>query len=457
MKYLIKTLLFTTLIAFVLLGCEKVAPLMVYKSGTSATLSTSSTNIAPVVADSLKNVVTFSWTNPKYATDSNTVKYILQIDSSGRNFSKAVSITLSKNLSYTMVAKDLNAILLSFGFNYNTSYKIDVRIISSYANNNDLLTSNVLTINATPYVVPPKVVPPSSRALFLVGDATGGGWSNPVPLPTQQFTRVDSVTYRGTFYLIGGKQYLALPVNGDWTNKYSVADGTKVGLSAGGDFGYNLSSNFPGPAVTGFYTITMDFQRGKFTVALVKAFGQLFVPGGYQGWDPGTAPSLGSPKADGDFSGFINFTAATAFKLTSQRDWSGTNYGNGGAGLISSTGGDLNIATPGVYLIRANTVNNTFSAVRTTWGVVGAFTNWGSSPDIALTYSNGKYTGTFTLASASPVKFRANSDWGINLGDNGSDGVLEFGGDDVQLTAGTYNVTLNVSNAGYYTYSFIKQ
>jgi len=457
MKYLIKTLLFTTLMVFVLSGCEKVAPLAVYKSGTSATLSSSSTNIAPVVADSLKNVVTFSWTNPNYATDSNTVKYILQIDSTGRNFSKAASITLSKATSYTMVARDLNAILLGLGFNYNTSYKIDVRVISSYANNNDLLSSNVLTINATPYVVPPKVVPPSSRALFLVGDASAGGWNNPVPVPTQQFTRVDSVTYRGTFYLIGGKQYLALPVNGDWSNKYSVADGTKVGLSAGGDFGYNLSSNFPGPDVTGLYTITMDFQRGKFTVALVRAFGQLYVPGSYQSWDPATAPSLGSPKADGDFSGFINFTSAATFKLTSQRNWSGTNYGNGGAGLISATGGDLSIPSAGVYLIRANTVNNTFSAVRTTWGVVGAFTNWGGLPDIALTYSNGKYTGTFTLASASDVKFRANSDWGINLGDTGSDGVLEFGGDNVALTAGTYNVTLNVSNAGYYTYSFIKQ
>ncbi len=459
MKYLIKNILFATLLAVVLFGCEKVGPLAVYKSGSSATLTSSSATVAPVVADSLKNVITFNWTNPNYATDSNTVKYVLQIDSTGRNFSNAVSITLTKSQTYTMVAKDLNAILLGFGFNYNTAYKIDVRVVSSYANNNDMIASNVLTINATPYVIPPKVVPPSSKALFLVGDATAGGWNNPVPVPTQQFTKVDSVTYRGTFYLIGGKQYLALPVNGDWSHKYSVADGTKNGLSAGGDFGYDFASNFPGPSTTGFYTITMDFQRGKFSVVLVKAFGLLYTPGGYQGWDPASAPTLGSPKADGDYSGFVNFNAASEFKLTSQADWSGTNYGTGGAGVLSTSGGNMSVASAGVYYIQANTKNNTWSATKTTWGVVGAFTGWGGSPDVALTYNSGsgKYTGSFVLASGSDLKFRANSDWGMNLGDTGADGVLDFGGDNITLVAGTYNVTLDLSHSGYYTYSFIKQ
>lgn len=457
MKYLIKNILFTTLIAIVLLGCEKVGPLMVYQSGINANLTSSSTTVAPVVADSLKNVITFNWTNPEYATDSNTVKYVLQIDSTGRNFSKAVSIVLTKSRTYTMVAKDLNAILLGFGFNYNTQYKIDVRVVSSYANNNNQLLSNVLTIAATPYVVPPKVTPPNSKALYLVGSATAGGWNNPVPVPTQQFTKIDSVTYSGTFYLIGGKQYLALPVNGDWSHKYAVADGTKNGLSAGGDFGYDLASNFPGPDKTGYYKITFDFQRGKFTVELVKAFGLLYVPGGYQGWDPSSAPTLASPKADGNYTGFINFSSASEFKLTSKADWSGTNYGDGGAGALSTSGGNLSVASSGIYYVQANTTNNTWSAVATTWGVVGGFTNWGGSPDIALTNNGGIYTGTFTLASGSDVKFRANSDWSINLGDSGPDGVLDFGGDNITLTAGTYNVTLNLTNAGYYTYSFVKQ
>ena len=89
MKQILKTFLFSTLLAMVLFACEKVGPLAVYKNGVSATLQASATAVAPKVSDSLTTAVTFNWTNPQYATDSSTVKYVLQMDSSGRNFSNA--------------------------------------------------------------------------------------------------------------------------------------------------------------------------------------------------------------------------------------------------------------------------------------------------------------------------------------------------------------------------------
>ena len=97
------------------------------------------------------------------------------------------------------------------------------------------------------------------------------------------------------------------------------------------------------------------------------------------------------------------------------------------------------------------------SATKTTWGVVGAFSGWGGNPDTQLTYDNGKWTGTLVLGAESELKFRANSDWGINMGDDGGDGVLEAGGANLKFGAGTYKVVLNLSNPGYYTYSFTKQ
>jgi hypothetical protein len=57
-------------------------------------------------------------------------------------------------------------------------------------------------------------------------------------------------------------------VNGDWAHKYSVADKSKAGLSSGGDFGFDLSDNFPAPAASGWYKITVNFQSGNFTVTL---------------------------------------------------------------------------------------------------------------------------------------------------------------------------------------------
>jgi hypothetical protein len=135
--------------------------------------------IAPVPADSLNPVITLSWTHPDYATDSANVKYVVEIDSAGRNFTKAFVRVVSGSLSTSFTAKEMNNILLDYGFLFGVAYDMDVRIISSYANNNEQIASNTLTIKMTPYKIPPKVAPPASGKLFLVGDASQGGWNNP--------------------------------------------------------------------------------------------------------------------------------------------------------------------------------------------------------------------------------------------------------------------------------------
>jgi hypothetical protein len=186
----------------------------------------------------------------------------------------------------------------------------------------------------------------------------------------------------------------------------------------------------------------------------------LFVAGGYQGWAPDKASSLGSIKNDEDFHGFIDFgSAGSEFKFTSQPDWNGNNFG-GTATTISTSGGNLSVATGGYYLLRANTKNSTWSKYLVTGvGIVGAFTNWGGNPDVALTYDSGAkvWKTTFTLGSDSELKFRFNSSWDVNLGDDGGDGLLEFNGANLAMKAGTYDVVLNLSNGGYYTYSFTKK
>ncbi|HWB24113.1 MAG TPA: SusE domain-containing protein [Chitinophagaceae bacterium] len=447
--------------AVVFMACNKVAPLAHYNTGTPTVLSSSATTIAPTPADSLSTVVTFSWTSPNYATDSSTVKYIVQIDSSGKDFSKAAQVTVTGDYSVSLTAKQLNTMLLGLGFNYNQTYSVDVRILSSYANNNDQQISNTLTLTVTPYVVPPKVAPPASKMLFLVGSATAGGWGNPVPVPSQQFTELDSVTYQGTFYLNGGQEYLLLPVDGDWSHKYAVADKTVSGLNAGGDFGADLSDNIPGPATTGMYQITVDFQHGKFTVTQVKQYGLLYVPGDYQGWNPASAPTLGSPNNDGNYDGYVNIPAGGSyeFKLTPGPTWDNA-LGDGGGGTLSTSGGNLKVSAGGYYHITANTVSNTWSATATTWSLIGSFSASGWSNDVDMTYDAGSnsWKGTITTAEGDQFKFRANHDWGLNYGDNGG-GSLQVNGSNIgdaghnqALPAGTHTITLFLNNAGYYTY-----
>lgn len=428
-------------------------------------LTASTTAVAPQMADSNNVALTLNWTYPNHATDSGNIKYTIEIDSTGKNFATATTRVVTKSLTTSFAAKELNNILLAYGYAFDVPVDMDVRVTSSYVNNNEQLSSNVIKIKMTPYKVPPKINPPASKTLFLVGSATAGAWGNPVPVPAQQFTRLDSVTYQGTFYLNGGGFYDILPVNGSWDTKYNVENNTVAGLSAGGDFQYSTGpgQDIPGPGATGMYTITVDFQHGKFTVVPVKTYGLLYVPGDYQGWTPATAPTLGSPDADGSFDGYVNIPAGNSyeFKLTTTPDWNNALGDGGGGTLIPGGGGNLTVPGAGFYHIVANTVNNTWSATKTTWSVIGGFAASGWNNDIDMTYDSGdkSWKATITTAEGDQFKFRANHDWTLNYGETGGTGSLAVNGDNIgdasknfAVPAGTHTISLYLNNSGYYTY-----
>ena len=135
-------------------GCNKVKDLPHYDNGTAITLTASKTAVVATPADSATSVVSFSWTNPKYASDSSTYKYILEIDSTSRNFAKEVTKTVIGTSSTSLTGKELNAALLDYGFTVGTAYNLDFRVISSYGNNNERLVSNIVKVQVTPYADP---------------------------------------------------------------------------------------------------------------------------------------------------------------------------------------------------------------------------------------------------------------------------------------------------------------
>lgn len=274
MKNLIKLLLGFSFIAVVLASCKKDENKDYYLGGTNPVLSGSSTTIALSYANAANNAITLSWTNPGYmfttGISSQNVNYILEIDTTGSNFTNPnkQSVSISKDLSYSILQSTLNDYLLNqLQLAVSVPHNIEMRVKSTMVNGTAVLISNVLKFTVTPYAIPPKVNPPASGHLYLVGSATAGGWNNPVPVPTQEFTKISTMVYEITVPLIGGNEYLFLPVNGDWSHKYACKNnpaGTTV--NTGGDFGYDFNDNFPGPTASGNYKIQVDFQRGKFTV-----------------------------------------------------------------------------------------------------------------------------------------------------------------------------------------------
>ena len=272
MKNVIKLLFSTLLLSFVFFSCKKDENKLYYEGGTAPVLAADKAVTIPL-SYLTKNdeAIKFSWTNPEYqfttGISSIDVSYYIEIDTAGANFTSPIKKVYSagSDLSKTLTQNDFNdALLNDMVLSTGVSHNLEVRIYSTIGNSVTKLISNVLKFAVTPYQIPPKVVPPAGGHLYLVGSATAGGWGNPVPVPTQEFTQVSPTLYQIIVPLTGGQQYLFIPVNGDWSHKYACHSSSTV--SSGGDFGYDWNDNFPGPSATGNYKIVVDFQRGKFIV-----------------------------------------------------------------------------------------------------------------------------------------------------------------------------------------------
>ncbi|MGF2414253.1 MAG: SusE domain-containing protein, partial [Ferruginibacter sp.] len=260
-------------------SCKKDESKAYYNGGTAPVLSASSATLLLSYATKDDQAISFSWTNPNYqfssGISSQDVSYTLEIDTTGSNFTNPglQSVVISKELSVGFTQSVFNDYLLNqLVLKAGVPHNVEIRVKSAMINNTAMLISNVLKFVVTPYAIPPKVTPPGTAPdyaegkLVLVGDATPGGWSNPVPVPSQQFTRISATLYEITIPFNAGsdKAYLALPVNGDWAVKYGFIGGNKANNADGDDFKMG-GGDILAPAASGNYKIQIDFQRGKFT------------------------------------------------------------------------------------------------------------------------------------------------------------------------------------------------
>jgi hypothetical protein len=182
----------------------------------------------------------------------------------------------------------------------------------------------------------------------------------------------------------------------------------------------------------------------------------LYVPGSYQNWIPGTAPMIApfSTTYSYVYEGYVYMATpgTNQFKYTSAPDFNHINYGDGGNGTLSTLGtaGNLTVPDSGYYEVTANLKALTWTASKTVWGVIGDATPGGWNTDTELTYdpTNQVWTVTLQLLSTGSFKFRANDEWVIDFGvDN--NGNLAYSDNPIYYNAATNNITVPVS--GNYT------
>lgn len=217
-------------------------------------------------------------------------------------------------------------------------------------------------------------------------------------------------------------------------------------------------------------TLTCTAYRDLITYTFPDAMN---IAGNFQGWSPATAPQIVNKNNGGytnatnnKYEGYIVFNAATPeFKMVRGNDWvgdygsaGGNNLGNGGPNLTLPSGG---AGVAGYWRIRADlsatpAPGQWFWTKINTWGIIGEFNGW--SADALMTFNAS--TGVWTITRDMPAgkfKFRANSDWGINFGDNGADFKPEYDGADINISAaGNYTISLDLSAGGNYAYTLKK-
>jgi len=205
-----------------------------------------------------------------------------------------------------------------------------------------------------------------------------------------------------------------------------------------------------------------DLKTGPFSYggrSVVNDYPVLYVPGSYQGWDPeNTSTVIASVNSDANYEGYLNFPEAnTMFKFTTAPNWD-YNWGDDEPdGILDVGGADIVAADAGYYKINVDTNSLAYTVVKTDWGVIGSATagGWDSDQDMVYDAETGLWTATLDL-TAGAMKFRANDDWDINLGDDGPDGILEYGAADIEITEnGTYDISLKLG-APDYTYTIVR-
>jgi hypothetical protein len=207
-----------------------------------------------------------------------------------------------------------------------------------------------------------------------------------------------------------------------------------------------------------------------------------YVPGGYveasnypggANWTPESSPFVSNTLDVGDqMEGYVWMNAGTnEWKFAANNDWS-PNYGdNAPADGTLEMDGDNIVSPNGYYKINVDMSTDpmTYTAVATTWGVIGSATadGWDSDQDLTFQESTQTWRGQMHLTAAE-AKFRANDDWTINYGDNDPDGGLRLlsqdGANIAIAVEGDYDITLDLStpvnlddlaNANQYNYTYM--
>jgi starch-binding outer membrane protein SusE/F len=338
------------------------------------TVSSSASTIVLARADSLKTAVVFNWTAGKVNGLTGKLSYIIEVDKKGNNFANAIDFNAGDTIKKTFTVKALNSLLVSLPV--NSANDLEMRLVTATSDGSAMpFFSNVISLNVTTY--PP--VPYSQ--LWLLGDATPGGWSldNMVPM-TESSSDPFIFTYTGPFTAGEFKIATARDYNATFyrpTTNHPDLSATAVQESAGDPDNKWLITT----ETAGTYKVTLNLHNNTISIVLQNtpkpAYSQLWLVGDATagGWSLDSATPMVVSKGDPFIFTYTGAFAAGDFKIATEKDFNAPFYRPViNHPDLSATGVQLNagdpdnkwqIAVPGTYRITLNLHNNTITIVNT--------------------------------------------------------------------------------------------
>ncbi|MDV7695356.1 SusF/SusE family outer membrane protein [Chryseobacterium soli] len=279
----------------------------------------------------------------------------LQFAVKGNNFAGATSVdAVSSPLTFTN--KQLNSMALSLGGTPNAVIEIEVRLKTLIGA--APFYSNVATLKVTPYLLGPVY---NFTDLYLIGDATAGGWDNTSTntkiYPLQKSSTAGVYSYTG-YFAQGGFKIIKTP--GSWDTQYGM--GSAGVLSTSGASG-NITV-----AGSGYYKLTINTTALTYTFTAVPAPTTTYT----------SISMIGT--ASGDWSTDVDMVQSTfdphvwvkknvllnsgEFKFRANHAWTtGWGVANEFFGVATTSGGNIPLTTSFHYDVYFNDITGEYSAI----------------------------------------------------------------------------------------------
>ncbi|MDB5111383.1 MAG: SusE outer membrane protein [Mucilaginibacter sp.] len=372
-RFFYKSLLGLLLLSFAFQSCKKQLESPQGNVAVKPTLSASASTIVLVREDTAKTAATFSWTAAKVDGLTGKLTYIIEIDKKGNNFARPIDIKVGGDtLKRAYTVGVLNNLLASLPV--NTPTNLELRLVTATSDGSVMpFYSNVISLNVTTF--PP--VPYSQ--LWLIGDATPGGWGLSTLTPmTESASDPFIFTYTGP--LVTGEFKIA--TTNDYnapfyrpTTNHPALSATAVTLSAGDpDNKWQMTS-----ATTGYYKVTLNLHNNTISIVSQPSpnppYNQLWLIGDATsgGWSLDNATPLVQNAADHFVFTFTGAFTAGEFKIATTKDFNAPFYRPiTNDPDLSATTVQLNAGNPdnkwkipaaGTYKVTLNLHNNTISIV----------------------------------------------------------------------------------------------